>query len=184
MLGVDINDTAISACRDNRPARYGQRVDFFATSFADLPDASFNLVIAFDVLEHIPDDSAALRDLHRALQPGGTLLVHVPCDQCTDRHGRVTRIPDEEAWRINAGHVRSGYSPERLHAIVEAAGFQVSEVDIWLRRWGAVAHEVYARLEHPRPLRALTLPVTDVCALLDRNRPAAEGNTVWLVAKA
>lgn len=102
VLGVDIDDTAISTCRDNRPTRYDQRVDFLATSFAELPEASFDLVTAFDVLEHIPDDSAALRDLHRAMEPGATLLVHVPRDQWTDRHGRVTRIPDKEAWRINA----------------------------------------------------------------------------------
>lgn len=184
VVGVDIDETAISACRDNRPARYGERVAFLGTSFADLPAASFDLVSAFDVLEHIPDDSGALRDLRRALEPGGTPLVQVPRDQWTDPQGRVTRIPDNDAWRINAGHVRSGYSPEGLRSLVESGGFQVRDIEIWLRRWGAVAHEGYARLEHPRPLRALTLPITDVCAMFDRSRPQDEGNTVWLVATA
>lgn len=184
VVGVDIDDRIISACRKSRPARYRERVDFLDAQFADLPDATFDLVSAFDVLEHITNDVDALCQLHRALRPGGTLLVHVPRDQWTDRHGAVNRISDEEAWRINPGHVRAGYSPERLAALVESAGFEVQEVDLWLRRWGAVAHEVYARLEHPRSLRALSIPVTDVCSLLDRSRPREEGNTVWLVATA
>jgi trans-aconitate methyltransferase len=184
VLGVDIDEAAILACRENRPARYRSRVDFRATSFAELPEAAFDLVTAFDVLEHISDDFAALRDLHRALEPGGTLLVHVPRDQWTDPRGHVSRIADEDAWRVNAGHVRAGYSPDGLRALVTSAGFEVREVDVWLRRWGAVAHEVYARLEHPRPLRALTIPVTDACAFFDRGRPPDEGNTVWVVATA
>jgi glycosyltransferase involved in cell wall biosynthesis/SAM-dependent methyltransferase len=184
VVGVDIDGIAISACKGNLPCRYRARVEFLAASFADLPDSSFDLVTVFDVLEHITDDVGALRHLHRALRPGGTLLVHVPRDQWTDYHGCVTRIRDEDAWKVNPGHVRAGYSPARLHALVESAGFQVDETELWLRRWGALAHRVYSRLEHPRPLRAITIPVTDACAILDRFRPPEEGNTVWLVGTA
>ena len=46
----------------------------------DLPFApgTFDLVCATDVLEHIEDDAAALRELHRVARPGGSLLVTVP----------------------------------------------------------------------------------------------------------
>lgn len=184
VVGVDIDEAVISACRDSRPSRYRDRVDFVATPFAGLERGAFDLISAFDVLEHIHDDIGALRELHRALRPGGTLLVHVPRDQWTDHRGRVSRIADEDAWQVNAGHVRSGYSPEGLRSLVELAGFQVLEEELWLRRWGALAHQLYARLEHPAPLRVFTIPVTDTCALLDRARPEAEGNTVWLVARS
>ena len=43
----------------------------------DLP-AQFDIVGAFDVLEHIGDDARALVSLHAAVRPGGTLLVTVP----------------------------------------------------------------------------------------------------------
>ncbi len=41
---------------------------------------SIDLVVAFDVLEHILDDAAALREVERVLRPGGCLLVTVPAD--------------------------------------------------------------------------------------------------------
>lgn len=41
-------------------------------------DASFDVVIATDVLEHVPDDQAAVREMFRVLRPGGLAVVTVP----------------------------------------------------------------------------------------------------------
>ena len=43
-------------------------------------DGSVDLVVAFDVLEHIEDDEAAVTQVFRALRPGGRYVVAVPCD--------------------------------------------------------------------------------------------------------
>ena len=41
-------------------------------------EGSFDRIIASEVLEHIPDDSAAMTEIERVLKPGGTLSVTVP----------------------------------------------------------------------------------------------------------
>jgi SAM-dependent methyltransferase len=183
VTAVDVDAAAMAACQDALPKKYASRVSFVAATFDTLPSAAFDLITAFDVLEHIPDDVSAVRHLARALRPGGYFLVHVPRNVWTHRDGRQERVPDDEAWRINPGHVRMGYSPEQLQGLVESEGLEVADVRIWLRRWGVVAHEAYARVERFKMLRLLTLPVTDLAAVLDRRRPAEEGNTVFLLAR-
>jgi hypothetical protein len=42
------------------------------------PDASFDAILTFDVLEHIPDHREALAECHRVLRPGGTVLFSIP----------------------------------------------------------------------------------------------------------
>jgi SAM-dependent methyltransferase len=45
------------------------------------PDSSFRLVYCSHVLEHVEDDRAAIREMHRVLEPGGLALVQIPVDE-------------------------------------------------------------------------------------------------------
>ena len=46
-----------------------------------VPDGHYDMVAAFDVIEHIPDDEAALEGIARVLKPGGKLVMTVPAHQ-------------------------------------------------------------------------------------------------------
>jgi ubiquinone/menaquinone biosynthesis C-methylase UbiE len=66
------------------------------------PDGAFDRVIAAEVLEHIPDDSDAMRELVRVLRPGGLMAITVP------RFGPevVNWALSEEYHNVPGGHVR------------------------------------------------------------------------------
>ena len=42
------------------------------------PDSSFDVVVSFDVFEHIPDSDAHLLEVRRVLRPGGSYLLQTP----------------------------------------------------------------------------------------------------------
>ncbi|MFC0533202.1 class I SAM-dependent methyltransferase [Phytohabitans kaempferiae] len=84
-----------------------------------LPNASLDLVVAFDILEHIDEDHAAAGEIHRTLRPGGTALIAVPCDM------RLWSAHD-----VAVGHVRR-YTRESLTTVVEKAGLVIDEIWSW-----------------------------------------------------
>jgi SAM-dependent methyltransferase len=83
------------------------------------PDASLDLVVAYDVLEHIPDDDRAVQEICRALRPGATALVAVPADP--------------QLWSAHddaVGHVRR-YTRSTLVPLLERNGLDVGAVESW-----------------------------------------------------
>jgi SAM-dependent methyltransferase len=86
------------------------------------PDDTFDKIVAAEVLEHIPDDMAAMAELLRVLRPGGELAVTVP-----------SWLPERICWALSedyhtapGGHVRI-YTRAELEAKLKATGFQVGD---------------------------------------------------------
>jgi len=76
----------------------------------------FDLVCAFEVLEHIEDDAAAVREWAARLRPGGWLLLSVPAHQ--HRFGAADEL---------VGHFRR-YDPGAMTALLDQCGFTGIEV--------------------------------------------------------
>jgi SAM-dependent methyltransferase len=119
--------------------------------------ATFDTVLILDVLEHIEDDSAVLRNLYTVLRPGGHLIVTVP----------AFRFLWSEHDEVN--HHKRRYTAAEVHQIIEDAGFQVRRVTycnavlfgpILIRR---AALKLLRQLERRQQAPART-PRSDLCA--------------------
>lgn len=107
--GVDISEDALAFCRE----RGLDKVTHGAAEELPYEDGMFDLVTAFDVVEHMDDDVAGLREMRRVLRPGGRVLLFVPTfmflwgvQDDVSNHRRRYRLPE-------------------LRRVLDQAGFEV-----------------------------------------------------------
>jgi 2-polyprenyl-3-methyl-5-hydroxy-6-metoxy-1,4-benzoquinol methylase len=106
--GLELSDEAATVAR--------LRTGLTVTSgyLSDLPsDASFDIIAAFDVLEHIADERAVLSQVRDRLRPDGRLIITVPA------HSGLW-----SAFDVASGHKRR-YTISRLSRALRGSGFAV-----------------------------------------------------------
>jgi len=110
--GVDISEDALAFCRD----RGLDKVRLGAGEELPYEDNTFDLVTAFDVVEHMDDDLAGLREMRRVLRPGGRVLLFVPTFMFL--------------WGLqdDVSHHRRRYRLSQLRRVLEQAGFEVERM--------------------------------------------------------
>lgn len=108
--GVDVSDDALEFCR-----KKGLKVQKGLAEKLPYDDESFDLTTALDVIEHLDDDVAGLKEMHRVTKTGGYSLFFVPAfmwlwgvqDDISNHRTRYTRAQIVE--RIE----KAGYTVER-----------------------------------------------------------------------
>ena len=81
--------------------------------------ASLDLVVAFDMLEHVDCDDEVVREVHRVLRPGGRFLVAVPCDPA------LWSAHDEAVQH------RRRYTADQLNELISGNHFHISRMWSW-----------------------------------------------------
>lgn len=107
---VDISTSALHKLKMR-----GALTEESSISKLSFPDASFDLLCALDIIEHVDDDEGALAELSRVAAPGAVLLMSTPLHP-----GWWTPFDDF------VGH-RRRYKPEELVALLARHGFTVSQ---------------------------------------------------------
>jgi len=107
--GVDISEDALAFCRE----RGLDKVRLGAGEQLPYDDGTFDLVTAFDVVEHMDDDLAGLREMRRVLRPGGRVLLFVPTFMFL--------------WGLqdDVSNHRRRYRLPQLRRVLEQAGFEI-----------------------------------------------------------
>jgi SAM-dependent methyltransferase len=110
--GIELNTDAAKLASDRGLG------DVHVGRLEELPwdDGTFDLITCLDVIEHVPDDITALRELRRVARPGGWLLVTAPAYQALwSQH-------DE------ANHHYRRYSRSKLRGAARSAGWEIERV--------------------------------------------------------
>lgn len=107
--GVDVSAEALAFCRERGLAN----VKSGAAEALPYDDGSFDLATGLDVVEHLDDDLAGLKEMHRVLRRDGRVLLFVPAFMFL--------------WGVqdDISNHRRRYTMKGLKQVVEAAGFAV-----------------------------------------------------------
>jgi SAM-dependent methyltransferase len=180
-FGVDLAAEGLAFCRERGLERLAQA----SAERLPYPDASFDVVTALDVLEHIDDDLAALHEWGRVLRPGGRLVLFVPAF--------------EFLWSGEdyVSQHRRRYRRGPLESVLREAGFAVRKLTYanFLLLPGVVGPVLFQRLFRPRsmyesnlkplpgPLNRLLGTIFAQEARLLAHRDAAAGSSLFAVAE-
>ena len=118
-LGVEPDETSAATARARVTAAGSGEVRTGTVEDVVEPGRQFDLVCAFEVLEHLEDDRAALTAWVERVRPGGWLLLSTPA--FADRYA---------AWDEVVGHYRR-YEPDAVRRLLEAQGLVDVEVVVY-----------------------------------------------------
>lgn len=169
---TEVDEGRVKSLRERFRGRPEVHVRFIDVLTAE--PASHSAFVAFNVLEHIPDDVAALRAAHRVVRPGGAVVIFVPAFEVA-----MSRFDRE------VGHVRR-YSRRSLRHSLSAAGLVVDDVR-YVDMPGLAAWIVGMRLLRMTPgdgalLRLWDRAVIPVTRLIESHVRAPFGKSLIAVA--
>jgi SAM-dependent methyltransferase len=128
VIAVDYDETAVAHVRGRYP-----RVQVTRANLADLPlpDASVDVVVNFQVIEHLWDQGQFVRECRRVLRPSGLLMVSTP-NRITFSPGRDTPINPFHTRELNADELTellldAGFSDVAMYGLFH--GPRLREMD-------------------------------------------------------
>ena len=126
VTGVDAAAENIGAARAHAQAS-GLDIAYHAGELAQLPAATFDLVTAMEVIEHVADKGAFVHQLQERLADGGSMVISTP-----NRTARSKLLLVEGAERLGmvprgTHHWSDFVTPDELRELLAAAGLEMSE---------------------------------------------------------
>jgi ubiquinone/menaquinone biosynthesis C-methylase UbiE len=144
-VGIDISNASINYSRKLAELKgVSDRATFQTADITDLPfhNSSVDLLIASEIIEHLPDPQLALSEIARVLVPGGFLALTIPIESHTPAH--ITSLSDadefqhlckEAGLRVNnlsaKWHLTFGDDSRHLFAVAQAGCYDAVKEQVY-----------------------------------------------------
>lgn len=120
VTAIDLDERQVERARRRLGGRYGERLRLEVGDAAQMPfaDGSFDLVLDFGILHHVPRWQESVGEIHRVLRPGGQFLFEeIPKSEL-----------DTALYRVLTDHPRENrFNAKDFSAECERWGFEVGE---------------------------------------------------------
>lgn len=191
VLGTDMRRESVGRCQRIAQQSGLYNVSFWCSDLVADPAASpqgCDLIVCFEVLEHIHDFQNALCVLAGSLKAGGLLLIHTPAagrfQSATYGLRRYFQEADHRDPEAGQYHVRLGFELSALAKAVENAGLTVIQADYTFGSIAMLAHTIYEVMRSRSKLGQLSvLPALMAIGWLDAQRKHPEGGGLLLAAR-
>ncbi len=190
ILGIDVKTEQIADCNEffNKISA-GNRVEFKEADLTAFSrEATFDLILSVDVMEHIEDDIQVFKNFNASLKKGGMLLISTP----SDKGGSDVHSEDDHSFIDE--HVRDGYNINDIRNKLTSAGFERIETKYSYGSFGQISWTL--SMKYPILMLnfskimflilpfyyALTFPISFILNVLDLNLSHKTGT--GLIVKA
>jgi SAM-dependent methyltransferase len=149
--GLDISLACVDYAKRLATHKHvADRTEVTLGDIAELPfeDESLDLVIASEVIEHVPESELVLMEIARTLRPGGQLVITIPLESHTP------------------AHLQTFHGPEELFSHCETADLRLKSAHAqWHFSFGDDRRHLFAQFESPAPrVLEATRPASAVTA--------------------
>lgn len=191
VVGTDMRRESVSRCQRIAQQTGQLNVSFCRSDLVAEPSArpqECDLIICFEVLEHIHDFQSALYVLAGSLSAGGLLLIHTPAAGRfqSARYGLRRYFHETADREPEAGqyHVRPGFELEALAKAVASTGLTVTHAEYTFGSLAMLAHTIYeVARSRSKSWQLSLLPALMALGWLDAHRKRHEGGGLLLAAR-
>jgi ubiquinone/menaquinone biosynthesis C-methylase UbiE len=131
-VATDISSEMIVIGREKAEAEGRANITFEvnAGDASPWPDATFNAVLAYNLLHLLPERATALASIHRLLKPGGLFISKTPClNEMSQPLGFLVRLLVPLMQAVGRAPYVGFFSTADLERDITAAGFEIIERD-------------------------------------------------------
>jgi len=159
VLGIDISENAILACKRSAKLLGLKDVSFKRMDFPNkIPTDKYDFVVCSEVIEHLKNDSLAIKRIYSLLNSGGIALISVP-----SKKAPLYRLGLAEGFDRKVGHLRR-YDFDELVNKCKKHGFKIAKAK---KSEGVIRNILFLNPVAGKFVRFIKFFVSDIFTFLD-----------------